>query len=681
MAKKQPTFEVSECNRIQPRLRVFANGSSVVSAVRAEHCSGLVVSDRIAEEHPTARGRGAAPVEKSEIPRRYRPRRMMTAPGDVQASVFVEMSDESALENIPGCHARSSNLVTARMSLAEVNELAKDSRVARIDMGDPLTLPDPAEGGESEAPPDDLRNIPYEELHRYGDDVLIGVVDVGGFDFAHPDFLVRGRTRFQRIWDQGGNARPSPFGGKLPQFAYGAEFHKRHLDAAIKASRGEGLLPWEIERQSRVAFSSHGTHVASIAAGNSGICRKAKIAGVLISIPDSDLERRKSFYDSTCVLDAVAYLFRVADDLGCKAVSINISLGTNGHAHDASSAVSRWIDHTLSTPGRCISVAAGNAGQEDPTQAGDVGFIMGRIHTSGRLAQAGLNDDIGWVVVGNQIADLSENELEIWYSSQDRLAVFVRPPGGSWLGPVEAGDFIENQQLDDGTFVSIYNELYHPANGSNHIGIFLSPFLSPAGVVGVKAGTWTVRLHGSDVRDGHYHGWIERDDPRPIGPDGDVELWRFPSFFTRQSNVDRSSVSSLACGHRVISVANLDSEAERINPSSSQGPSRDGRAKPEVCAPGTDVVAAKGFAVGGAQWVEKTGTSMASPYVAGVIGLMLRANPSLTAAQIGGIIKRTAHPLPGNDYEWRDDAGYGRIDPGECVLEANRIELTEDTTR
>ena len=57
-----------------------------------------------------------------------------------------------------------------------------------------------------------------------------------------------------------------------------------------------------------------------------------------------------------------------------------------------------------------------------------------------------------------------------------------------------------------------------------------------------------------------------------------------------------------------------------------------------------------------------TGTSMASPYVAGVVGLMLHANTKLTSAQCSGILQRTARPLPGASYEWRNDAGFGVID-------------------
>ena len=172
-----------------------------------------------------------------------------------------------------------------------------------------------------------------------------------------------------------------------------------------------------------------------------------------------------------------------------------------------------------------------------------------------------------------------------------------------------------NEILSDKTVVSVYNELYHHANGANKISVFLSPFMTPEVVRGVRAGKWTVRLIGRQVRDGSFHGWIERDDPRPLRRESDRELWRFPSFFAQRTNVDRASISSLACGHTVIAVANLDADNDRINRSSSQGPTRDGRDKPDVAAPGTEILAANGF-LPEAPWVRKTGTSMASPYVA-----------------------------------------------------------------
>ena len=297
-----------------------------------------------------------------------------------------------------------------------------------------------------------------------------------------------------------------------------------------------------------------------------------------------------------------------------------------------------------------------------------------------RFPLAGFYRDIEWMVVGNGLLDVSENELELWYGAQDRFAVSVKPPDGEWIGPINPRQFIENRQLNDGTFISIYNELYHPANGANYISIYLSPFFSNTGVIGVRAGKWIVRLHGDEVRNGNFHGWIERDDPRKLGRVGPREAWNFPSFFSEQSNIDNSSVSSLACGQRIISVANLDADEERINISSSQGPTRDNRFKPDVAAPGTNIVAAKGFAGADDLWVAMTGTSMASPYVAGVAALMLATQGKLTAAQIEGIIQRTARPLPGATFAWLNDAGFGAINPEACVEEASLIDQREDLT-
>ena len=71
--------------------------------------------------------------------------------------------------------------------------------------------------------------------------------------------------------------------------------------------------------------------------------------------------------------------------------------------------------------------------------------------------------------------------MEIWFGAQDRIAVSVRPPGGDWIGPVEPRQYIQNRMLRDGSMLSIYNEVYHPANGLNHISVFLSPFFSQRG--------------------------------------------------------------------------------------------------------------------------------------------------------------------------------------------------------
>ena len=201
-------------------------------------------------------------------------------------------------------------------------------------------------------------------------------------------------------------------------------------------------------------------------------------------------------------------------------------------------------------------------------------------------------------------------------------------------------------------------------------------------VAGGKLAAAVSHAGGLGLLGGGYgnHGWIERDDPFKLGRIGPYDGWRFPSFFSEKTNVDASQISSLACAPSIVSVANLDESVNRIHISSSQGPTRDGRFKPDVAAPGTSVVAAKGFVDGPELWIAMTGTSMSSPFVAGVAAAMLRAAPSLTAAQIGGIMQRTARPLPGKSYDWVNDAGFGVIDPPACLKEAAALSRRLDVT-
>ncbi len=271
------------------------------------------------------------------------------------------------------------------------------------------------------------------------------------------------------------------------------------MNAAIAAATKPGLppAPW-IERQSQLQSGSHGTHVTSIAAGKSGVCPKAKIAAVLIDVPTihDDVERRRStFSDTSSITQAVEYLLGIAQEEQLP-ISINISLGTNGGSHDGASGVSRWLDAFLATPGRAICVAAGNAGQDKPQREGDLGWIMGRIHTSGQIPARGLEVEIEWTVIGDGIEDVSENELEIWYTAQDRFIVSVKTPGDSDWIEVKPREFVENLRRPGGVIVSIYNELYHPTNGCNYIAAYLSPNLDPDNFHGIPKGIWRIRLKG-----------------------------------------------------------------------------------------------------------------------------------------------------------------------------------------
>jgi subtilisin family serine protease len=660
---------------------MIANGGRTVNHIRSERSAAV----KVREPDPSLalqREPHSSPVPSDLL--ELVPKKTWEAPAraedDVLVDVFVTVSEageKKSLERGATVTRARDNLVTVEATLESLSAMEKDPRVHSVEIAERVDFSPPLNvrvADSRDEPGPRFRSdvaLPGERQ------VLVGIVDVGGFDFAHPDFLAAdGSPRFHAIWDQGGDSRRPPDG-----FRYGALIEAKHMKRAIAYAKKKSSLPaTELEPQSLRARSSHATHVASIAAGNHGVCPGAVLAGVSLALPREETDRRKSFYDSTRLAHAIDFLFDLGEELGLP-VSVNVSLGTNGHAHDGTSALNRWLDHALSSPGRSVAVAAGNAGRLAPLTRGDMGFLEGRIHTSGKLSAAGLSRSIEWVVVGNGSSDLSENEIEIWYGMQDRFAVEIKPPGESeWIGPIEPREFIENRVLENGTVLSVFNEIYSPSNGHNQISCFLSPFFSKEGVVGVAAGIWSIRLYGRDVRDGSYHAWIERDDPRRFRRAGVESGWAFPSFFSRGTAIDTHTVNSLASGDAVIAVANLDVAAERIHSSSSPGPTRDARLKPDIAAPGTNVIGANGFDLPSRPWVRMTGTSMASPFVAGVVGLMLAMEPRLTAAQISGILRRTSRPLPGIDYQWQDDAGFGAIAPDLCLREVAVLNERTDKT-
>ena len=116
------------------------------------------------------------------------------------------------------------------------------------------------------------------------------------------------------------------------------------------------------------------------------------------------------------------------------------------------------------------------------------------------------------------------------------------------------------------------------------------------------------------------------------------------------------SLAAPADADSILSVGNVDSLGV-INPSSSRGPTYDGRPKPEVCAQGTLVWWASwdSTTASTTSYGRATGTSCATPLVAGACALILEAHPDWTPMQVREALMMTASRSANPDsttYGW-----------------------------
>ena len=260
--------------KLQPKLRMIADGDTRVNIIRSERCAALAVENpALVKKVPTLRGPDATPVSLKALRKKPTAAPLRRITSDVLSNLSVYLRDGAAETPSYGArpHSRRGQIVQVQTKLNAIPKLAQDDTVAYVEIAEALKAPTPSLAElRPNAPSVSLRQFGQVRKHKNGKGVLIGIIDVQGFDFAHPDFLdEHGKTRFIRIWDQGGRERPSP--QSEGQFSYGAEFQDRHLNAAIKASPKLRLPATDIERQSQMVEGSHATHVASIAAGNKGV--------------------------------------------------------------------------------------------------------------------------------------------------------------------------------------------------------------------------------------------------------------------------------------------------------------------------------------------------------------------------------------------------------------------------
>jgi subtilisin family serine protease len=132
----------------------------------------------------------------------------------------------------------------------------------------------------------------------------------------------------------------------------------------------------------------------------------------------------------------------------------------------------------------------------------------------------------------------------------------------------------------------------------------------------------------------------------------------------------RETIGSPGSAEAALTVGAVDRD-DSLAPFSSRGPRLGDRAvKPDVTAPGVGIVAARaaGTTMGDIvdqYYVAASGTSMATPHVAGAAALLAQEHPDWDAGRLKDALISTARTVPGQDVT---DQGGGRIDLAAAAL-------------
>jgi subtilisin family serine protease len=349
----------------------------------------------------------------------------------------------------------------------------------------------------------------------------------------------------------------------------------------------------------------HGTHVAGIA---------SYIA------PDAELiVVRTNLYDTDIIL-GLEYLRNKKNILG-RPMVVNMSLGGHFGPHDGTGMLDRAIAD-LSGSGFVVVAAAGNSGHI--RMHAKVSGISSTV--SFRLIFPSWEGDVidGWYKNGTLRVEICD-VLNSCITAEPETSA----SGRLYCGSVYIDNTTTSHPLNgDGRFV------VYVGCGGEYI-IRLTPLSGTP-----NADLYLVLRNGEfldcflDDGLGGFLGTVVQPATSPYVIAVGALTSRF-STMTSRSFIDLGKIAFF----------------------SSRGPTRDGRLKPEVVAPGYFVL---GPWAGTSDYIPRAGTSMASPVVAGLVALILEENPNLDVDGVRGILSSQAlsdgftGSLPNNIY------GYGK---------------------
>ena len=434
----------------------------------------------------------------------------------------------------------------------------------------------------------------------FGKGTIVAVIDTGiraeSMEFRNAD----GSTRILNIWDQ----------------TTGTEYDRSQIDEALQneTKDTEGIPGADV--------LGHGTQVAAIACGSSGVAAQADILVVKLG-----LAAKNGFPRTTQLMEALDYVVRKAIDYG-KPLAVNISFGNNYGDHTGSSLLENFINDIADSWKCSICIGSGNEG-------------LGAVHTGGTLTED--MEETVELAVSSYETGLS---IQIWKDYWDDIAVEIIAPSGRNLGRIQENSRVSRIRYEDMELLTYFGEP-SPFRIRQEIYIDMIPQ-----TVYIQSGLWKLRLIPRSIRNGRYDMWLPAQGALNFG-----------TGFTSPDSASTFTIPSAAA--KAVTVGAYDAGTGSTAPFSGQGYiveiGGSLMVKPELAAPGVNVLVPS---VSGMARV--SGTSYATPFVTGSAALLMewgivRGNDTfLYGEKLKAYLIKGAEPLAGAAVP-DTQTGWGRL--------------------
>ena len=487
-------------------------------------------------------------------------------------------------------------------------------------------------------------------LNNQGAGVIVGFVDTG---INYTDSLFRnvdGSTRIIGIWDQTNNSDNSnnienetakPFSAFSA--LYGTQYTAEEINLDLNSDNPASIVPTRDE-------NGHGTFLASIAAGNrderagfSGAAPQASIAMVKLKPAKQYLrdfyliQDGADAYQENDIMMGVSYLYFLARKYSMPLV-VCIPLGTNMGSHMGMSRLGQYLNQVSLSNGSAVITAAGNE--------------TGARHHFRAVMDASTDEVTAELRVGEREAGFS---MELWAENMGVYTVGFISPTGEVAREISVPLRGENTVsfLLEQTQITIYTQIADASAGSQFI---FMRFENP------MSGIWRILIRNSlDIRE-TFHIWLPvrgfiTDETYFLRPDPDT-------IITDPGNA-----------RYPITVTAYDHTKNSIYIHASRGYSLSGRIKPDLAAPGVNIL---GASVSGRRLTRMSGTSVSAAHLAGAAAILLNwgvlnANyPYLNTPVLKSIFVRGAQRNPALTYPNRE-FGYGTLNLYEAFLHLRNL--------